>query len=89
MACLYEWADSWLLSSRLLVPYLIASRRLGIGKLHSKWSPVATASYRLMPDIILKQPIVGSLAHKLKGCFSKGERDRDVGVVPFMSFALG
>jgi DNA-directed RNA polymerase alpha subunit len=27
----------------------------GIGKTHAKWSPVATAFYRLMPEVILKQ----------------------------------
>jgi len=31
----------------------------GIGKTHAKWSPVATAYYRLMPDIKLKKPIIG------------------------------
>lgn len=30
----------------------------GIGKTHAKWSPVATAYYRLMPDIKLKKPII-------------------------------
>eukprot|EP00045_Choanoeca_perplexa_P003184 m.29005 g.29005 ORF g.29005 m.29005 type:complete len:347 (+) comp11912_c0_seq1:126-1166(+) len=47
----------------------------GIGKVHSKWSPVATASYRLMPDIVVKQPITGPLAIKFQGCFSKGVVD--------------
>lgn len=27
----------------------------GIGKKHTKWSPVATAFYRLMPDIALNE----------------------------------
>lgn len=31
----------------------------GIGKTHAKWSPVATAFYRLMPDIKFKNPIIG------------------------------
>eukprot|EP00043_Microstomoeca_roanoka_P007967 m.76806 g.76806 ORF g.76806 m.76806 type:complete len:357 (-) comp14042_c0_seq1:591-1661(-) len=44
----------------------------GFGKLHAKWSPVATASYRLMPDIVLKQRVVGDQARRLKDCFSKG-----------------
>ncbi|EDQ85908.1 uncharacterized protein MONBRDRAFT_38678 [Monosiga brevicollis MX1] len=47
----------------------------GVGKTHAKWSPVATASYRLMPEIILKEPIVGPLAHKLQKCFSPGVCD--------------
>eukprot|EP00730_Choanoeca_flexa_P018272 TRINITY_DN8878_c0_g1_i1.p1 TRINITY_DN8878_c0_g1~~TRINITY_DN8878_c0_g1_i1.p1 ORF type:complete len:352 (+),score=91.64 TRINITY_DN8878_c0_g1_i1:508-1563(+) len=47
----------------------------GIGKLHAKWSPVATASYRLMPDIVLKEPVTGPLAKKFQDCFSKGVVD--------------
>ncbi|KAF0540271.1 DNA-directed RNA polymerases I and III subunit RPAC1 [Gigaspora margarita] len=44
----------------------------GIGKDHAKWSPVATASYRLMPEIILKKEITGDLADKFAACFTKG-----------------
>ncbi|CAG8467335.1 14021_t:CDS:10 [Acaulospora morrowiae] len=44
----------------------------GIGKEHAKWSPVATASYRLMPEIILKEEITGDLADKFAACFTKG-----------------
>ena len=29
----------------------------GIGRQHAKWSPVATASYRLMPEILIREPI--------------------------------
>jgi DNA-directed RNA polymerase I and III subunit RPAC1 len=29
----------------------------GIGKTHAKWSPVSTAYYRLVPEIILKEQI--------------------------------
>lgn len=43
-----------------------------IGKVHAKWSPVATASYRLMPEITLTQRVTGSKAHRLKDCFSEG-----------------
>jgi DNA-directed RNA polymerase I and III subunit RPAC1 len=38
----------------------------GIGKDHAKFSPVATASYRLLPDITFKVPVVGADAHELK-----------------------
>ena len=38
----------------------------GIGATHAKWSPVATASYRLMPTIEFKKPIKGKLARELK-----------------------
>ncbi|MBN3297068.1 DNA-directed RNA polymerases I and III subunit RPAC1 [Amia ocellicauda] len=44
----------------------------GIGKDHAKFSPVATASYRLLPEITLLQPVEGELAEKLKSCFSPG-----------------
>ncbi|CAD6215549.1 GSCOCG00000359001-RA-CDS [Cotesia congregata] len=44
----------------------------GIGKDHAKFSPVATASYRLMPAITLKRPIFGPEAELLKSCFSEG-----------------
>ncbi|XP_043916952.1 DNA-directed RNA polymerases I and III subunit RPAC1 isoform X2 [Protopterus annectens] len=44
----------------------------GLGKDHAKFSPVATASYRLLPEITLLQPIEGELAEKLKKCFSPG-----------------
>lgn len=46
--------------------------RKGIGKDHAKWSPVCTATYRLMPDIQLKRPIVGDDAEKLAAMFSPG-----------------
>lgn len=42
------------------------------GKDHAKFSPVATASYRLLPEISLLQPIEGDLAEKLQKCFSPG-----------------
>jgi len=38
----------------------------GIGRTHAKWSPVATASYRLLPRINLKEPVTGEDAHALK-----------------------
>ncbi|XP_072912285.1 DNA-directed RNA polymerases I and III subunit RPAC1 isoform X5 [Hemitrygon akajei] len=44
----------------------------GIAKDHAKFSPVATASYRLLPEITLLSPIEGELAEKLKQCFSPG-----------------
>lgn len=40
--------------------------RKGLGKDHTKFSPVATASYRLLPDIVLLAPITGTPAHELK-----------------------
>ncbi|CAG8611079.1 475_t:CDS:10 [Cetraspora pellucida] len=53
----------------------------GIGKDHAKWSPVATASYRLMPEIILKQEITGDLADKFAACFTKGVVEVEEGYI--------
>lgn len=44
----------------------------GVGKDHAKFSPVATASYRLLPKITLLKPIIGDLADRLVKCFSRG-----------------
>jgi len=51
----------------------------GIGRDHAKFSPVCTASYRLMPEIILKKPIYDEDAEKLQKCFTPGviELERD------------
>lgn len=44
----------------------------GFGKDHAKFSPVAVASYRLLPDIRILEPIRGKAAERFKGCFPKG-----------------
>ncbi|KAI1372697.1 DNA-directed RNA polymerase [Hypoxylon crocopeplum] len=44
----------------------------GYGWDHAKWSPVATASYRLMPTIKITQPILGDDAQKFANCFAPG-----------------
>ncbi|KAI8818682.1 DNA-directed RNA polymerase [Fimicolochytrium jonesii] len=44
----------------------------GIGKEHAKWSPVATASYRLLPDIQILKPITGDSAYRFQKCFPEG-----------------
>jgi DNA-directed RNA polymerases I and III subunit RPAC1 len=44
----------------------------GVGMDHAKFSPVATASYRLLPQINIVQPIVGADARKFARCFPKG-----------------
>ncbi len=44
----------------------------GIGRDHAKFSPVATASYRLLPHIDIRSPIVGPEARKFARCFPKG-----------------
>eukprot|EP01125_Pyxidicula_operculata_P021842 TRINITY_DN8688_c0_g1_i1.p1 TRINITY_DN8688_c0_g1~~TRINITY_DN8688_c0_g1_i1.p1 ORF type:complete len:409 (-),score=95.14 TRINITY_DN8688_c0_g1_i1:182-1357(-) len=37
----------------------------GTGKQHAKWSPVCTASYRLLPEIVIEEDFVGSEAKSL------------------------
>lgn len=44
----------------------------GIGSDHAKFSPVATASYRLLPDIKITKPITGSDAKAFQKCFPRG-----------------
>uniref|UniRef100_A0A0B7A266 DNA-directed RNA polymerases I and III subunit RPAC1 n=1 Tax=Arion vulgaris TaxID=1028688 RepID=A0A0B7A266_9EUPU len=44
----------------------------GIGKDHAKFSPVATASYRLLPELRLLREFHGEQAEKLQKCFSPG-----------------
>ncbi|KAJ7056564.1 DNA-directed RNA polymerase [Mycena amicta] len=44
----------------------------GVGKDHAKFSPVATASYRLLPHINILKPIPPHLADKFQKCFSPG-----------------
>eukprot|EP00118_Oscarella_pearsei_P009286 m.52742 g.52742 ORF g.52742 m.52742 type:complete len:322 (+) comp34234_c0_seq9:3425-4390(+) len=44
----------------------------GIGQDHAKFSPVATASYRLLPEIVIKKPITGDLADRFSRCFPDG-----------------
>lgn len=44
----------------------------GIGMDHAKFSPVATASYRLLPTIDIVKPIIGAHAHKFARCFPRG-----------------
>ncbi|EKD19209.1 uncharacterized protein L3040_009351 [Drepanopeziza brunnea f. sp. 'multigermtubi'] len=44
----------------------------GVGSDHAKFSPVATASYRLLPTISILKPILGKDAEKFKSCFPEG-----------------
>ncbi|KAG2015204.1 RNA polymerase subunit [Coprinopsis cinerea AmutBmut pab1-1] len=44
----------------------------GVGKDHAKFTPVATASYRLLPHIKIKKPIPPEHAEKFAKCFSPG-----------------
>lgn len=49
----------------------------GVGADHAKFSPVATASYRLLPVIDIQFPILGNDAHKFKKCFPEGVIELD------------
>lgn len=44
----------------------------GFGSDHAKFSPVATATYRLLPDIKITRPILGDDAVKFARCFPPG-----------------
>lgn len=44
---------------------LEAHARIGVGKDHAKYSPVANASYRLMPHIQLVKPVYDTMADEL------------------------
>ena len=44
----------------------------GYGRDHAKFSPVATASYRLLPEVKLLKPVTGEAAQRLQSCFSEG-----------------
>merc|ERR1712227_33204 len=44
----------------------------GLGQDHAKFSPVATASYRLLPEIVLKQDVYDDQAIRLQKCFAPG-----------------
>jgi DNA-directed RNA polymerases I and III subunit RPAC1 len=54
---------------------LEAHARRGIGKDHAKFSPVATASYRLMPKIELLRPVYDDLARELVHLYEPGVFD--------------
>jgi DNA-directed RNA polymerase I and III subunit RPAC1 len=44
----------------------------GLGEDHSKFSPVCTAFYRLMPAITITKPILDADAKKFARCFPRG-----------------
>jgi len=37
----------------------------GRGKEHAKWSPVGTATYRLLPELVVNDTVEGKEAHEL------------------------
>lgn len=46
-----------------------------IGRDHSKFSPVATAFYRLLPEVTITKSVYGEAAERLQKCFSPGVID--------------
>lgn len=52
-----------------------AHAHVGTGQDHAKYSPVATACYRLMPKIELTQPVYDELAEKLVNLYEPGVFD--------------
>ncbi|XP_022879176.1 DNA-directed RNA polymerases I and III subunit RPAC1-like isoform X6 [Olea europaea var. sylvestris] len=54
----------------------------GMGKTHAKWSPVATAWYRMLPEVVLLQEVEGEKAEELvKKCPVKVFDIEDIGKV--------
>lgn len=45
---------------------------VGVGKDHAKFSPVATAGYRLMPRVTLKKPVYDEVAEELVHVYEPG-----------------
>ena len=54
---------------------------VGVGQDHSKFSPVCTASYRLLPQIELKEPVKGKRAAALVSTCPMGVFDIEDGMV--------
>jgi DNA-directed RNA polymerase I and III subunit RPAC1 len=54
---------------------MIMHAHLGKGADHAKFSPVATATYRLLPTITITKPILGADAKKFQKCFPAGVID--------------
>lgn len=44
----------------------------GTGSMHAKWSPVCSASYRLLPEVKLNREFSGECAKRLQSCFAPG-----------------
>ncbi|VDN53452.1 unnamed protein product, partial [Dracunculus medinensis] len=59
----------------------------GCGRDHAKFSPVATATYRILPDIKLKKQFSGDDAERIKSSFSEGVIGIDSGGFAFVQDA--
>ncbi|KIW23222.1 uncharacterized protein PV07_11440 [Cladophialophora immunda] len=54
---------------------LVMHAHMSKGGDHAKFSPVATATYRLLPTITITKPILGADARKFQKCFPPGVID--------------
>lgn len=78
-----KWLDVRILHDDILIAKLRpgqaieleAHARVGIGKDHAKFSPVATASYRLLPQIEILENIYDELADELAHMYEPGVFD--------------
>ena len=71
------------LPSPLPTPELEAWCEKGCGKTHAKWSPVCTASYRLLPEVTIPKPLTGEAAQQLHAMCPTGVFDiEELGGVP-------
>jgi len=52
--------------------HVVMHAHLGKGSDHAKFSPVGTATYRLLPKIDIIKPILGADARKFQNCFPRG-----------------
>ena len=52
--------------------HVVMHAHLGKGGDHAKFSPVGTATYRLLPKIDIVKPILGADARKFQKCFPEG-----------------
>lgn len=79
-ATLYKEDDVGVIHSDILISQMRPGHEFdlklfavkGIGKDHAKFSPVATAFYRLLPEISLDRKYYGKDAFLLQKCFSPG-----------------
>lgn len=79
-ATLYKEEDVGVIHSDILISQMRPGHEFdlklfavkGIGKDHAKFSPVATAFYRLLPEITLDKKFHGKDAFLLQQCFSPG-----------------
>ena len=60
----------------------------GLGNDHAKFSPVATAFYRLLPEITLNRTVKGEQAERLQSCFSPGVIRKEIPTAKLQSCRL-